>query len=265
MMDPETPKKQIAAWRRDSRRQKERYAALDLDIAARLAAEAELLRESASAVQETWPPDSFVLEQTLWLPLSKYADTVFDRIAEARLCALASNFRLRHYSHWLQCTCLPAVVDDVSRPMARFYWTCEHIIKVIGENERPEHIGRTRRAIARILTEVVGGPHSQNIEKRTRAHLGARIGYWEAKAIAKTAALAASTKPHGRGRSRLSTALINKWMKDEGYNNNELAAALKTSPRVVSSLRNNGDYHGDEAVTKLANLMERDVEDLYLA
>ena len=64
---------------------------------------------------------------------------------------------------------------------------------------------------------------------------------------------------------KLNVALIAKWMEDEGYDNKELAIALKISVRTVSSLRNDGDYHGDGAVTKLANLMKREVEDLYLS
>jgi hypothetical protein len=68
-----------------------------------------------------------------------------------------------------------------------------------------------------------------------------------------------------RGKARkLNQDLIRKWMKDEGYNNKELANALNISARAVSSLRNNGDYHGDDAITRLANRMKRDVEDLYL-
>jgi hypothetical protein len=63
---------------------------------------------------------------------------------------------------------------------------------------------------------------------------------------------------------KLNVDLISKWMGDEGYDNKELAAALKISVRAVSSLRNDGDYHGDDAVTRLANLMKRDKEDLYL-
>jgi len=63
---------------------------------------------------------------------------------------------------------------------------------------------------------------------------------------------------------RLNVSLINNWMKDEGYSNEDLSNILKISVRTVSSLRNNGDYHGEDAVTKLANLMRRDVEDLYL-
>ena len=63
---------------------------------------------------------------------------------------------------------------------------------------------------------------------------------------------------------RLYVELIGKWMQDEGYKNEELAARLNISIRSVSSLRNNGDYHGDDAVIKLANLMKCDAEDLYL-
>jgi hypothetical protein len=66
------------------------------------------------------------------------------------------------------------------------------------------------------------------------------------------------------GMPRLNLDIINQFMKDEGYDNKELAAALEISVRAVSSLRNGGDYHGGAALTRLANLMNREVEDLYL-
>jgi len=62
---------------------------------------------------------------------------------------------------------------------------------------------------------------------------------------------------------RLNVALIEKWIADEGYTNKELAGQLGTSERVVSSIRNEGKYHGRDALTTLANLMNRDVDDLY--
>ena len=67
-----------------------------------------------------------------------------------------------------------------------------------------------------------------------------------------------------RAAPKLNVKLIDKWMEDEGYDNKGLAAELKISVRTVSSLRNNGGYHGADAVTRLANLMNRDVEELYL-
>jgi hypothetical protein len=62
----------------------------------------------------------------------------------------------------------------------------------------------------------------------------------------------------------LNVELIGEWMSTEGYDNKELADALNISIRAISSMRNNGDYHGQDAVTKLANLMNRDVDDLFL-
>jgi hypothetical protein len=259
--DPGNPpdSRELARWHREGRRKRARDAALDLDKAAALAAEAELRKESANAVLQTWPPDSYELEQVLWTPLSKFAETVYDKIAEARLRELGAKFRVRHYAHWLECTCLPAVVDDVCRPMGKFYATGDHVFKVIGESDWPERVARTRRVVAGILTEVLGGPRTENLEKRLRAYLGARIGHWEAKAIEK--------KGPGRLRdtARLNIKLIRQWIDKEGYDNEGLANSLHISPRAVSSLRNNGGYHGDDAVTKLANLMGLDVEDLYLS
>jgi len=62
----------------------------------------------------------------------------------------------------------------------------------------------------------------------------------------------------------LNADLINKWIRNEGYENKDLAEVLGISARAVSSIRNNGNSHGWRAVAKLANEMNRDVEDLYL-
>jgi hypothetical protein len=62
----------------------------------------------------------------------------------------------------------------------------------------------------------------------------------------------------------LCTDIILAWMNDDGYTNRTLAAKLGVSERVISSMRNNGKYHGRDAVTKLANLMDRDPSDLFL-
>jgi len=62
---------------------------------------------------------------------------------------------------------------------------------------------------------------------------------------------------------RLNLEVIEKWFTDEGYTNKDLAAQLNTSERVISSIRNEGKYHGRDVLTRLANLMNRDVDDLY--
>jgi hypothetical protein len=61
----------------------------------------------------------------------------------------------------------------------------------------------------------------------------------------------------------LNVTLIKTWMDHEGWTVQTLAERLSTSERAISSIRNNGKYHGRDAVIKLANLMKRDVEDLY--
>jgi len=65
------------------------------------------------------------------------------------------------------------------------------------------------------------------------------------------------------GTARLNLELIEKWIADEGYSNQELAGRLKASIRAVSSIRNDGNYHGVDVLTKLANLMNRNIDELY--
>jgi len=62
----------------------------------------------------------------------------------------------------------------------------------------------------------------------------------------------------------LNLARIGKFIEEEGYKNDDLAAQLHISLRAVSSLRKDGEYHGGDALIKLANLMKCEVEDLFL-
>lgn len=96
-------KERMAAWRRDFRRRTAQRAALELALGPRLAAEAELRRESANAVQNAWPRDIDHLEQVLWPSVSKYAEKVFDAIAEVKLKSLESKFLVRRYVHFVRC------------------------------------------------------------------------------------------------------------------------------------------------------------------
>jgi hypothetical protein len=74
--------------------------------------------------------------------------------------------------------------------------------------------------------------------------------------------------PDAAGREKrmpeLNVALIKAWMDEESWTNKTLAQKLTISERAVSSMRNNGRYHGKDAVTKLANVMGREPIDLYL-
>jgi len=180
---------------RNWRRRKAARAALSLAGASRAIAQTELRRESAKAVQESWPRDSYHLEQVLWPSLSKYSETVFDEIAEVRLAELGSKFLVRRYTHWLKCTGVSAVVDeDVCLLMGegQFYVTVQHVIGVIGDSKWPRQIEETKRALFGMLTELVGGHHTENLEKRLRVHLNGLIARWEGEAIRQTSSPPAS-------------------------------------------------------------------------
>jgi hypothetical protein len=179
-----------------ARRRQAALAALELASATRLIAQSELWKEAANAVQETWPHDRDDLEHVLWPPFSKYSETVFDKIAKTRIELLVPRFSVRRYIHWLRCTCIRAVVDeDVCTPGGQLYATTEHILGVIGEARSPKQIDETRRALSLMLTEFVGGPCTENLRKRLRAHLDGRIGRWEGEAIERSSLSPSESKP----------------------------------------------------------------------
>src|ERR1035437_2045110 len=150
-------KEQLAAWKRDSRRTKERHAALDLAVAARLAAEAELRRASANAVQGAWPQDIEFLSHILWPSLSKCAETTLDAVAATKLKLLGSKFSVRRYS-----TCIAAILDEVCSGTA-LWNSAKHIHDTIGETSWAP-ADQTKRMLARLMTEMLGGTHVDSLE-----------------------------------------------------------------------------------------------------
>jgi hypothetical protein len=76
--------------------------------------------------------------------------------------------------------------------------------------------------------------------------------------------LVVATRDRAALQAVLNVSLISAWMDEEGWINKTLAAKLQISERTISSLRNNGNYHGMDAITKLANLMGRDPDELLL-
>ncbi len=262
MLDPDADIQAKAIWRarRFARRRQAGREALELALTTRLRAATDLRNELATAVQRSLPSTTQQLEEIFWPALSKYCEAVFTKIAESRLQVLGPKLRVQHFLHWLGCTCIPAVVEDACNGI-RFSDTAKYLIDVIGDPRWPAPEEQTRRALAKLMTEVMGGPHSDSLEKRLKAFLDGQVSSWEAKAIEAKSTL----EPPVHLIRKLDVIRINKWINDGGYTNEELAGILKVSVRTVSSLRNDGDYHGDEAVTKLANLMKLDPEDLYLS
>jgi hypothetical protein len=217
-------KAQMTAWHKISRRRTGRTAALELAVAPRLAAVAELRKASASAVQGAWPQDIEQLAHVLWPSLSKCAETVMDAVAGAKLKSLGSNFSQRRYGRWLRYTCTYAVLEDVCSGNA-LWDNAKHIHDTIGETLwQPAH--KTRRVLARLMQEFLGGPHIDSLQNRVCAALSARTSHWEAAAIEKQVSLTELHPPgsvdlssNGAMRSevpKLDVARIKKFIKDEG-------------------------------------------------
>jgi len=265
---------------KESRRERmRREAVLKLLSSVRSAAESELRKQAANAIARDLPRDRDRAAQVLWPTLSKYASMLFDTAAEKRLEKLGPRASVEKYLRWLESDCVPAVVDDACAPiLGQFHRTVEHVSDILGTDHGAEEIERTKRALAGLLTEVMSSPHTEDLANRLTAHLNAEIGRWQVKAI-QLASVASPEKDGSRQSKspertandsqfqvrKLNTDLITKWMKTEGYTSTELASRLRVSGRAVSSMRRNGKYHGEPAITKLANLMERDADDLYLA
>jgi hypothetical protein len=73
------------------------------------------------------------------------------------------------------------------------------------------------------------------------------------------------TRPAQGEGTAMNLELINTWIDDQGYTNQELGGELNISVRAVSSLRSGGRCHGRNAAAKLANRMGRALSDLYLS
>jgi hypothetical protein len=150
----------------------------------RLHAIAALHKAAAAAVQSALPPTKQQLELCLWPALSKYAQRVFDKMAEAKLNARRPGGRAGTYARWLRSKCLPAVVDDVCGSVfSQFRITVRYVIEIIGEPQSPE-IELTKRMLWGMLTEVFGDkPFTENLRKRLSTHLEGRSTRWEGKAV----------------------------------------------------------------------------------
>jgi hypothetical protein len=179
---PEIPKHLIWQMKRQGRRREAKRQALDSALTTRLQGQSLIRKELAKAVQKTCPPDTQQLEEIFWPFFAKYCDDVFAAIAERRLLVLGPTFRVSHYLHWLYCTCIPAIVEEVCNG-AYISDIAKHLIEVIGDPRWPAPGEQTRRALARLMVEILGGPHSESLERRLKACLEGQVAAWEAKAI----------------------------------------------------------------------------------
>jgi predicted XRE-type DNA-binding protein len=176
-------------------------------------------------------------------------DDVFDMLRNGVnwLARGASTHRLKQ-----------ALSEEVKTGIARKIELYRRDAQLVGLSELPQRDDvvpecRATKASASPLPEGVSNPPLPAREQTDTARADSRASHEPARAEFG----GATDKP------QLDTAKISQWIEDEGYTNPTLATALHTTQRTVTSMRNNGRFHGADAVKKLANLMGCDTIDLY--
>jgi len=175
-------------WRADAAYALECPASLRPAKAARLDAIAILRRGAAEVVQHTQPQTLQELERCLLPEFLKYAEYVFDKMAEAKLNSQSHSGRSKAHQHWLRAKCLPAVIDDVCSPIVgQFPITVRYVAEIVGDVHRPEAMVRMRGALWTMCAhEVIPGSFTRNLENRLSLTLmEERIPRWDAR-IANT-------------------------------------------------------------------------------
>lgn len=230
----------LSSSRRNGRRRKAALAALELANTTRLIAQSKLWKEAAHIVQEKLPRNCDDLEQDLWMPLSVYSETVFDKIANDRAALVFSTSSLSRYVHWLRFTCISAVVDeDVCAPGGQLFATLKHIADVIGAARRPAQIDETRRVLYRMSTEFLGGIHRDSLANRLRAHLGGCIARWEGEVTAALVAGSAALTDSLKSSHNDEIGLLSQTLVPGGRNRIESVDSSDT-PRPQPGTRRRG-------------------------
>jgi hypothetical protein len=84
----------------------------------------------------------------------EYAEQVLDRMAESKLGTPGREGRSKAYGRWLRSKCLPAVIDDVCRPIVgQFPITLRYVAEKIGEVHGPEEMVRMLRTVENVWTK----------------------------------------------------------------------------------------------------------------
>jgi DNA-binding XRE family transcriptional regulator len=150
--------------------------------AARLKALGILRGHATLTIRSCKPQTSAEVVECSWPLLAQYAREVFDAMAEAKL----AGGRPKSYSRWLREKCLPAVVDDVCRPIVgQFVITIRYVAEMINDIGSPAEDVQTRRVLWRTYAdEVIPGDSTRNLGTRLRLMLQEeRVPHWESKAV----------------------------------------------------------------------------------
>jgi len=173
-----------ADWREEAAASQKPAPFLRPVAAARLAAIAALRRKAVESVQSVKPQTTHELEQCLSPAFSEYAIHLFDGMAAVKLKTIATaRGRSKTYASWLKSKCLPAVVDDLCKPiLGQFPITVRYVAETIGDVTWPKELVAMRSAAWRMhAEEVIPGAFTRNLEQRLSLTLQQeRIPHWEA-------------------------------------------------------------------------------------
>ena len=173
-----------AEWREDAAFALECPTFLRPAKAERLAAIAKLRKDAAEAVQRAKPQARQDLEQCLWPLLSEYAGSIFDKMAEAELGASGPGVSPADYAIWLRSKCLPAVIDDVCRPIfGQFVISVRYIAEILGDVHCPEDVRMRSVLWTMYAEEQIPQSSTKSLENRlTNVLQEERAPHWEARA-----------------------------------------------------------------------------------
>lgn len=149
----------------------------------RLRALGTLRADAAQIIRSSKPQTVAELAECLWPVLTTYAQEVFDAMAEAA----RTGRQPKRYRDWLRGKCVPAVLEDVCRPIVgQFVITLRYVAVLIGEISAPPEDVRTRSVLWRTYAdEVIPGDTTKKLETRLGLMLREeRVPHWESEAAA---------------------------------------------------------------------------------
>jgi len=211
--------------------------------AARLAAIATLRKTAAEAVQSARPQTPDELEQRLAPAFEEYTNHLFDKLADAKLkTAVPPSRRSKAYATWLKSKCLPAVIDDVCKPIfGQFSITLRYIAELLPDVSWPEEVARVRRTLWKVCAEeVIPSAFTDRIKNRLSISLlGQRIPYWEAQAMEFVRSQTSESKARNQDTGRGGKGDIPLLKKADGAFNQTNRGTAAGRPRAV-------EIHGEK-------------------
>jgi hypothetical protein len=234
-------------------------------LAARLDAIAILRREASETIARSKPQTQNELEQCLTPLFLKYAQVVFDGMAEVKMSNGKPGSSAKAYGRWLRSKCLPAVIDDICRPIfGQFPITVRYLAEIVGDVYWPTEIMRMRQALwGTLAKEVIPDSITRHLENRLSNALSEEvIPRWDATA-ARRRGEAASNNRHPAdeieaGPPRTGVALRSgdaRQVSEDGYSKpveNQSRGRKRPAPPITVKAAAQSTAHDANRIMKTA-------------